>query len=266
MNRTNKSVKRVYDSVYKKGENAHYTRLIFSKGRLTEDKKAVLAEVDWSGKIVLDVGCGTGEVAYRIAKQGARRVLAIDYSAEAIEVAQNAHQHPHLAYEAMDLARVEGVFDVVISMGTLEHTDDPYKVLQDLSRRVKKGGSLLITCPNWLNPRGYMLQTLWHLFRAKITLADIHYLSPVEFTAWAKKLGMKLTWKTVDHDWAHGMRLVEDFRRRIPNVLRDSKLPNHPDRIADYIAWIETHVVPFEGDTKHGGVTGVYHLRKSARK
>ncbi len=264
MTRTNKSVKKIYNAAYKKGEDAHYTRLIFSKGGLTNDKKAILAETSWKGKVVLDVGCGTGEVAYRIAKKGAH-VLAIDYSPEAIVVARGKYKHPNLSYEVMDLARVQGLFDVVISMGTLEHTDNPFTVLRTLSRHVKKGGSLLLTCPNWLNPRGYMLQTLWRLFHAKITLADIHYLSPVEFTAWAKKLGMTLSWKTVDHDWGHGMRLVEDFRRRIPNVLRDSKLPNHPERIADYIDWIETHVVPFERSTPHGGVTGVYHLRKRAR-
>ncbi len=107
-----------------------------------------------------------------------------------------------------------------------------------------------------------MLQTLEKLFSAKITLADIHYLTPIEFTAWAKKVRMKLTWRTVDHEWAHGQRLVEDFKRRIPNVLRDSNLPNDAVKIQAFITWIAEHVVPMEKNTKFGGVTGVYHLKK----
>ncbi len=260
--RTNKTVKKVYNAAYKKGETQHYTRLIFSKGKLTEDKKAILGEVSWKGKRVLDVGCGTGEVAFRIARSGAREVVGIDYSPEAISAAHSRGKMTNLRFVLGDAKDIEGEFDVVISMGTLEHVDDPFSTLKQLARHVKKGGSLLLTCPNWLNPRGYMLQTLAQLFDAKITLADIHYLTPVEFTAWAKKLRMKLAWKTVDHDWAHGKRLVVDFARRIPNVLRDSKLPTSQERIDAFLTWIETHVVPMEKDTPFGGVTGVYHLRK----
>jgi 2-polyprenyl-3-methyl-5-hydroxy-6-metoxy-1,4-benzoquinol methylase len=259
--RENKELKKVYNAAYKKGENQHYTRLIFSKGKLTNDKKAILAELSWKGKRVLDVGCGTGEVAYRIAKKGGH-VTGIDYSVEAISVAMEKYRHPNLEYRVMDLKEIDGTFDVVISMGTLEHTDDPFGVLKELASHVKKGGSLILTCPNWLNPRGYMLQTLARLFRAKITLADIHYLTPVEFSHWAKLLKLSLKWKTVDHDWGHGKKLVEDFRRRIPNVLRDSNLPTRPEWVDEYISWIESHIVPFERSTKYGGVTGVYHLRK----
>ena len=32
------------------------------------------------------------------------------------------------------------------------------------------------------------------LLNAPITLADIHYLSPVDFTKWSKTLNMKLHW------------------------------------------------------------------------
>lgn len=261
-NQTNRSVKKVYDAVYRKGETQHYTRLIFSKGGLTEDKQAVLESISWKGKTVLDVGCGTGEVAHLIAKKGAKEVLGIDYSPEAIREAKARGDLKNLAFKEVSLQKIPGTFDVVISMGTLEHTDDPYTAFTDLLRHVKKGGSLLLTCPNWLNPRGYMLQTLEKLFGAKITLADIHYLTPLQFIDWAKKLKLKLTWKTVDHDWAHGAKLVADFKRRIPNVLRDSKLPVDEKRIASYVEWIESHVVRIEKDTPFGGVTGVYHFKK----
>ncbi len=258
----NKDLKEIYDKVYSKGEDRHYTRLLFSNGKLTNDKRAILKAVAWKGKKVLDVGCGTGEVAYRIAQKGASHVLGIDYSKSAITTARSKYQHARLSFLQKDLKKVNGIYDVVISMGTLEHTDSPFAVLKNLTRHVRKGGSLLLTCPNWVNPRGYMLQTLRLLFHARITLADLHYLTPVEFEAWAKKLSMKLHWRTVDHDWGHGKRLVEDFKNRIPNVLRDSKLPYEQKRVDAFIDWIDTHVALLETNKKFGGVTGVYHFKK----
>ena len=50
---------------------------------------------------------------------------------------------------------------------------------------------------------------------------------------------MKLSWNTFDRSWGHGKMLVEDFKKRIPNVLRDSKLPNDKKKINLLIKWIE---------------------------
>ncbi len=75
-----------YNSVYKKGEEKHYTHLS-TTGTVTEETNEILKEVNWKSKKVLDVGCGTGFFAYQSAKKGAN-VFAIDFSKEAIEVAK----------------------------------------------------------------------------------------------------------------------------------------------------------------------------------
>ena len=258
----NEDLKKIYDAAYSRGEGKHYTRLLFSGGKLTEDKKAVLNLIKWKGKKVLDMGCGTGEMAYLIAKKKALSVHGVDFSSEAILAAKSKYQLSNLEYRVGDLKEIKGRYDVIVSMGTLEHTDDPFQILKSQKKLLTESGELVLTCPNWINPRGYILQTLAKLFDAKITLADLHYLTPVEFELWAKKLNMKLSWKTVDHDWAHGRKLVADLSRRIPNVLRDSNLLVSQTRIDEFVSWIDTHVVPFEKNTKHGGVTGVYSLTK----
>jgi 2-polyprenyl-3-methyl-5-hydroxy-6-metoxy-1,4-benzoquinol methylase len=262
MTRKNSGLKNIYNNVYKKGEETHYTRLIFSKGKVTNDKRAVLSEVKWKGKDVLDVGCGTGELAFLISKRGALKVAGVDYSPEAIEVARKTYKRKNLKFEVGDIKRLHGKFDVVTALGTLEHTDDPFSTLKLLKSFTKQGGSLVVTCPNWVNPRGYMLQMLRFLFNARITLADIHYLTPVEFENWAKKLRMKLVWRTVDHDWAHGDVLIGDFKRRIPNILKDLPFDTSRSRVEDFLGWLEAHLVKFEKNSKFGGVTGVYHFKK----
>ena len=67
--------------------------------------------------------------------------------------------------------------------------------------------------------------SLYYLFDAPITLADLHYFTPIIFTDWAKKMDMCLKWKTFDKSWASGEILLKDFSHRLPNVLKDAGLP-----------------------------------------
>ena len=259
----NKDLTSFYNTVYKKGERGHYTSLLLSGDKVPPAKAEVLKEISWKGTIVLDAGCGTGELAYLIAKKGARHVVGVDYSPEAIAVAKRTYHMPNLEFICNDIGSIKGKFDVITTLGTIEHTDDPLSVLKQLKNMLAPKGSLIVTCPNWVNPRGYMLLMLKTLFSAKITLADLHFLTPIEFHAWAKKLNMKLQWKTVEHEWAHGEKCINDFERRLPNVARDSALPTDIKKILNYINWLEAHMVPMEQNTKYGGAVGIYHLKRS---
>ena len=104
--------------------------------------------------------------------------------------------------------------------------DKPLSTLKILKNHLNPKGKIIVTTPNWTNPRGYVLMTLWYLFKAPVTLADLHYLTPIDHKNWAKKLRMKLKWRTVEKSWAHGDLLINDFKKRIPNVLSDAKLPH----------------------------------------
>lgn len=256
----NAELKKFYNAVYKKGERSHYTKLLFAKGRMAEDRIAVLGELSWKGKTVLDMGCGTGETAYAIAKRGAQAVLGVDYSHTAIEAAKKTYSHPRLSFLCQNVADMKGTYDAVITMGTLEHMDDPLGFLKKCKNLLRPGGSILVTSPNWVNPRGYVLLALKFLFDAPITRADIHYFTPHDFETFALKLKMNMSWKTVDHEWSQGGRLIEDFEKRLPNVLRDAHLPAQKKNIAVYIDWLKKHLLKFEKPEKHTGAIGVYHF------
>lgn len=263
--RTNTSLATFYDKVYRKGEKKHYTKLLFGKKQaLPVDEAEVAKALSWKGKSALDVGCGTGLMAFEAARRGASKVVGIDFSPEAIRAAKEKYRHPNLEYRVENIGRHKGRYDIIMSLGTLEHMDDPLATLRLLKRRLNQGGAIVITSPNWSNPRGYILQTLRFLFDAPITLADLHYFTPIEFAEFAEKLNMELKWKTFDQDWAQGPKLLKDFARRLPNVLRDMKITGKEKEIAAFLQWIEKHVVGLEKPTEWNGATGLYifHQKK----
>lgn len=262
--RKNKQLTTIYDRIFKKGETRHFSKNLEQKGKFPSDEREVLREISWKGKRVLDVGCGTGLFAYEAAKRGAS-VFGVDYSREGIRVAKATHQHRNLEYRCENIFKSKALrekFDVIVSLGTLEHMDKPFEAVQKFKTLLKPHGSLILTCPNWVNPRGLILMTLEKLFDAPITLADIHYFSPATFEMWAKKLKMKLSWRTFDISRAVGENLIKDFRKRIPNVLRDTKLPRKKENIDALLSWLESDALRFPWVGKHIGASALYHLKK----
>lgn len=257
----NSDLKDFYSKVYRKGEQAHYTKLLLSKKAISHEKIEIMAEIQWKDKKVLDIGCGTGELAYLIAKKGAKNVVAVDYSTEAIVIAKQAYQHKNLRYECVDVSLIKDTFDVITLVGVLEHIDEPFVLLKRLKTLLKPKGSIIVTCPNWSNPRGYILLALKYFFDAKITLADIHYFTPIEFQKWASKLGMNLSWKTIEQEWGHGDKMITDFKKRLPPVLASTGVEIKKDAIASFVEWLETHVPSLEGDQRASGAVGFYHLK-----
>tara|TARA_Y100000996_G_scaffold411754_1_gene396490 strand:- start:360 stop:1172 length:813 start_codon:yes stop_codon:yes gene_type:complete len=254
----NSELKSFYDSVYVKGEEKHFTSLISETP--SEEANSVSREIDWNEKSILDVGCGTGYFAHLISKYNCT-IKGIDFSDEAINIAKTNYKKTNLSFEKIDVQNEDEKlekFNIITSLGVLEHMDDPLETLLILKKHLEKNGKMIITSPNWINPRGYMLMPLYFLFDAPITLADLHYFSPIDFENFAKKLNMKLEWKTIDHSWAYGEILINDFKRRIPNVLRDMNIDVKPEKIDNLISWIEKNVIPFDNSLKHHGATGLY--------
>ncbi|AJA92882.1 hypothetical protein A7X95_06040 [Candidatus Nitrosopelagicus brevis] len=248
----NIKLKKIYDKTFKKKNRV----------RETDEFKEVLKIDQWTGKTILDVGCGTGKLAYMIAKKGGK-VKGIDYSTTAIETALSKYSHPNLSYEKVDVSKkISGKYDVIISIGTLEHMDQPYTMLKKFKSHLKPRGKIILTSPNWANPRGFILMTLWALFDAPITLADLHYLTPVDFIKWAEQLELKLNWKTIEHSWGGGDKLIADLKQRLPKVFKDMKMNVKQQKIDLFLKWINQRVVPITQLSEEGGAIGIYVLSK----
>jgi 2-polyprenyl-3-methyl-5-hydroxy-6-metoxy-1,4-benzoquinol methylase len=98
---------------------------------------------------VLDVSCGTGTVAARLAALG-YRVTGVDGVGHLVEVARDrwGRRRLNVTFEHRDVAteppRWEGAFDVVISMHTLYWHPQPDALLSACRRALKPGGHAIV--------------------------------------------------------------------------------------------------------------------------
>jgi tRNA (mo5U34)-methyltransferase len=103
------------------------------------------------GRLVLDVGCGSGYHLWRILGAGAQQVIGIDPSLFFLMqfqlIKQYAGQQPvhFLPLKSEDLPDFQGQgFDTVLSMGVLYHRRSPLEHLQELKNVLRAGGELVL--------------------------------------------------------------------------------------------------------------------------
>jgi 2-polyprenyl-3-methyl-5-hydroxy-6-metoxy-1,4-benzoquinol methylase len=116
---------------------------------LIEEIVALVARVARPGAAaatrVLDVSCGVGTVAARLAQRG-WTVVAVDAVEHLVAVARRHHRDSglSLSFHHADLARdplpAAGPFDVLVSMHTLYWHPDPAALLAACRRALKPGG------------------------------------------------------------------------------------------------------------------------------
>lgn len=111
------------------------------------EHSAPLTAPDFTGKLVLDAGCGFGRHAFFAARFGAE-VVAIDSSAEA--VASAAHNiggsmRAHVVQGDIDHPPFKrNLFDLVYSYGVLHHVPDARASYRSLHGLVRPGGRLSV--------------------------------------------------------------------------------------------------------------------------
>ena len=106
------------------------------------------------GKRVLDVACGSGYGCKLLADWGAKEVVGVDVSANAIASAERlfgGEKTRFLVGDAEDISPVIGKtkkFDVIVCFETIEHLQNPEELLKALARHRAANGIVFVSCPN----------------------------------------------------------------------------------------------------------------------
>jgi SAM-dependent methyltransferase len=132
---------------------------------------------DWfAGKLVLDVGTGSGRHSYWANRLGAK-VAAVDLGGS-IDVARVNLPWEALTVEAdaEDLPFEEGTFDLVMLIGVLHHLSNPHRALVSVSRYARPGGLLRLYL-YWQPPRRWHRSVLRLVSAARrVTVRLPHWL------------------------------------------------------------------------------------------
>lgn len=259
-----KDLKNYYGEVYSKDKNTHFLKYRDGK-KLSESHEWVLSWLktsDLKKELCVDFGCGEGD--FLDALEGFGKRVGVDFSEEALKTART--KYPKVDFvkgDEKDMDQYTNKGDLVVSFGTLEHTDNPFSMFQQLVDCTKeKSGYLIVSCPSFLNVRGIIWMTLVKLFDVPMSLSDKHFLGISEFKKFAQLDGRveMIDYKSTDFAVSYGDYLFTDMKKRLTNALRDAKLPNN--KVDDLLAWLEQNLEYLPAN-EFSGVEGTYIFKRN---
>jgi SAM-dependent methyltransferase len=122
----------------------------------------LLAADDLRGRVVADIGSGTGRIVHMLMSAGAARVLALEPSAAYDVLVRNvAHfgDRVECLRTTGDQLPRDGTFDLVVSIGVLHHIPDPRPVVSAAYHALKPGGRIFVWLYGREGNRAYLALT-----------------------------------------------------------------------------------------------------------
>ena len=148
----------------------------------------VLSLVTGENIRVLDVGCGSGDNASILHQKG-YKVDGITISKMELEAATPFLESGYLYNLELGLPAElkEGVYDYVICSHVLEHICYPEKLITDIRRVLKPGGSLIVALPNIMHYKSRL-----QLFKGNFNYKDSGLWDYTHFRWYTYKTGKQL--------------------------------------------------------------------------
>lgn len=165
-----------YDS-YKKRYKYYYDNL-----------KKLLIKLILSGKRVLEVGCGTGELLYSLKpKLG----YGIDISYEMIKIAKAKYaKSKNLRFSTNKVTAFKGKnLDYILLSDVIEHLEEPEKMISDISKIMINDSKLIITMAN---PIWEPVLMKWEKLGLKMPEGKHKRLSYIDIKNFIDKAGLKI--------------------------------------------------------------------------
>lgn len=121
----------------------------------------LIAKEHCAERKVLDIACGEGYGSWLMAEWGAQSVLGVDVSSQAIASANERFANERVRFAVgpgEELKRITSgqKFDLIVSLETIEHVDDPRMFLENIRDAAAPNATIIISAPNdhWYYDRG----------------------------------------------------------------------------------------------------------------
>lgn len=146
---------------YWKGHRRDIEDTYSTDGRLARE---TLADGPVEGRLVMEIGAGSGRDLLALAKLGARGIV-LDYSPASLALVrdQARAQGLDVLLVRADATRMpfrDGAIDISFHQGLLEHFRDPMPLLRENARITKPGGRVIVDVPQTFHPYTLMKKVL----------------------------------------------------------------------------------------------------------
>lgn len=181
-----------YEQAYT-SQGVYSDTYVCRKARLVEQRQAnpywfqrvLFRRHDVDDRSVLDVGCGIGEFLVQLQSAGAT-AFGLDVSEEALKVAREVHPSNRLFTDIRLLPEYQ-LFDIITLWEVVEHVANPVDLLRGLAGRLKLGGLLAVSTPNWRDPfvRRTRRASYWPPYH-------VHFFTPASLRWMVDKAGLSV--------------------------------------------------------------------------
>lgn len=149
------------------------------------------------GERILDVGCGTGDLANEIAKSGSI-IKGVDRSSNMVKQAQK--KYPNLHFDTLDVYSMnyQDEFDAVFSNATLHWVTEPKKALEKIYQSLDTGGRIVAEFggkDNVQQIRQTIQESYETIFPQKDSLMEPWYFPSIaEYTSLMEEVGFTVSY------------------------------------------------------------------------
>jgi len=225
---TKKNVSKFEADVQHTGSYAYTTERLSARLANLRISKCIAQAYDFTGKTVLDVGCGDGAYTLEFPTLAVKEVVGVDPAGLAIEAANvKAHKlglDTTVKFEVGNIYDLEPYlvgnrFDCIVLRGVVHHLLDPARAITGLS---SFNGTIVVLEPNGNNPVLKLLEkySQYHIEHEERSFA------PARIRSWLTAAGFHVCSSKVINlvpffcpDWmAKVLRVVEPLFERLPLV------------------------------------------------
>ena len=115
-----------------------------------------LAKINFENKIVLDLGCGWGDILNRMINLQRSTYIGIDFNEKALFTANNLHPSNSIHWILADVDNIplsKSCVDVILAINLVPYIQDLRMFLSNLKKNLKDDGILILVsatpCPFW---------------------------------------------------------------------------------------------------------------------
>lgn len=156
-------IEQVPPNYYQKGIKENFLQRFWHGKKLNEVAKAVKESKSKNREKILDVGSASGWFISEISKKFPEsKCFGIDIYDKGISYAKK--KYPQIEFKVADAHSIpykDNFFNVVICTEVLEHVDDPWQVVMEIKRVLKRNGVAIIE----LDSGSWLFSIVWYLWR-----------------------------------------------------------------------------------------------------